>query len=107
VYGPAEESDKLEFITELRSIANHIQGPWLLVGDFNLVRWLIDRSGDMRGWGIVTLFNDFIRDNDRMDILLSNRSYTWSNKQLEPVLSKLDRVFASTHWSSHFPVMSL
>lgn len=49
VYGPSREEDKMNFIEEVRGLGEHINQPWILTGDFNLVRWLVDRSGQMRG----------------------------------------------------------
>lgn len=48
-YGPSVDQQKSEYILELRRLATIIDHPWLIAGDFNLVRWLVDRSGDMRG----------------------------------------------------------
>lgn len=49
VYGPSEDGGKLPFIQELHTITARISEPWIIAGDFNLVRWLVDRPGDMRG----------------------------------------------------------
>lgn len=61
-YGPSS-SDELRgrFIEELNELPKLIQTPWILVGDFNLVRWLIDRTGDLRCSPLMDLFNDFIQ----------------------------------------------
>jgi endonuclease/exonuclease/phosphatase family metal-dependent hydrolase len=34
----------------------------------------------------------------------SNRKYTWSNNQMNPILAKLDRIFVSTEWELAFPL---
>jgi hypothetical protein len=34
----------------------------------------------------------------------SNSKFTWSNNQVNPVLAKLDRFFASTEWECAFPL---
>jgi Endonuclease-reverse transcriptase len=107
VYGPTEEGEKERFIQELTTVSSHVEGPWILAGDFNLVRWLIDRSEDMRGWGLMSQFNDFIRCHGLTDVPLNNRAYTWSNKQPTPIFSKLDRVFVSDHFTIHFLVLQL
>lgn len=72
-----------------------------------MVKWLIDRSGDMRGLNLMCLFNNAIRDLRLMDIPLKNCAFTWSSKRLEPVFSKLDRVFLSPQWSVQFPIITL
>jgi hypothetical protein len=52
IYGLTEDAEKPLFIEELRRISTLITGPWILTCGFILVRWLIDRSGDMRGWSL-------------------------------------------------------
>lgn len=75
----------------------------MLLGDFNLVRWLVDRSGDYRGMELMTLFKDLTRDLGLVDIQLQNRAYTWCNKQPRPVFSKLDRFFSFGGMDSGLP----
>lgn len=38
VYGPSTDAGKPRFIDELNFIANRVSHPWILAGDFNLVR---------------------------------------------------------------------
>ncbi|XP_078158175.1 uncharacterized protein LOC144553857 [Carex rostrata] len=42
-----------------------------------------------------------------LDIPLKNRKFTWSSKRPEPIFSKLDRVFASSDWTTAYPVVTL
>lgn len=107
VYGPTSDDQKPEFMEELRKIHGLVTVPWLLVGDFNLVRWLIDRTGDSRNFSLMSQFNELINDIALMEIPLKNRRFTWCSKRPSPSFSKLDRVFASEEWSAHFPQISL
>jgi endonuclease/exonuclease/phosphatase family metal-dependent hydrolase len=52
-------------------------------------------------------FNVLIRDFAVIDVPLRGRRYTWSNRQLAPVFSKLDHVFLSNEWSLEFPMITL
>lgn len=99
--------DKLSFIEELKSLAGLVNLPWLIAGDFNLVRWLIDHSGDYRGFQFMDLFNNFIRDAGLIEIQLQNCAFTWSNKRPNPSLSKLDRALISSDWSLQHSVITL
>lgn len=105
-YGPTDDNMKRAFMEELRFIHKMVTVPWLLVGDFNLVRF-IDWTGDMRSFGLMTQFNDLINDLALLEVPLKNRSFTWSSKRPSPSFSKLDRVFASGEWSDHFPHLTL
>lgn len=109
VYGPSIDNPTLkrEFIEELRQLGGLVHLPWILLGDFNLARWLSDRPGDFRGMSLMQLFNDLIRELEIVDIPLSNRAFTWSSKRPQPSFSRIDRVFLSPDWHIHFPVVTL
>jgi hypothetical protein len=42
------------------------------------------------------VFNNFISDNGFKELLRKGNKYTWTNKQLNSVMSVLDRVFVCT-----------
>lgn len=107
VYGPSEETLKQPFIRELRFMSSLIAFPWLLAGDFNLHRWLTDRSATMANFNLMELFNQFISEVGIMEVPLRNRKYTWSSKRPDPVFSKLDRVFTSNEWVLGYPILLL
>lgn len=107
VYGPTQDILKPLFIDELRYVAGVINGPWILAGDFNQVRWLIDRSASNRSFNLMDLYNGFIQDSELIDIPLRNRNFTWTNKRPQPVFSKIDRVFTSQEWSTGYPIITL
>lgn len=107
VYGPSDDASKPSFIRELHSIAAVARYPWILAGDFNLTRWLIDRPSSLRGFRLMELFNDFIAANGIVDTPLKNRSYTWSCSRPIPSFSKIDRIFTSTDWTVAYPIITL
>ncbi|CAN0881138.1 hypothetical protein LINGRAHAP2_LOCUS14060 [Linum grandiflorum] len=103
-YGPCDRSLKQGFIIELREIVNWWQMPLCLVGDFNLVRSVEEVSGvGARSRGEMALLNDFIADMELVDLPLSRGSFTWTNFQAQPSLSRLDRVLVNSGWESKFP----
>lgn len=107
VYGPSIDSAKPEFIRELHGLTDLINWPWILAGDFNLVRWLVDRSGELRGFPLMDLFNGFIQAAALVDNPLKNRRFTWSNKRPQPSFSRIDRVLSSAEWNLHYPIITL
>lgn len=107
VYGPSTDDLKPAFIDELRCLATLVHWPWIIGGDFNLVRWLIDRSGNQRCFRLMELFNDLIRDLQLVDVPLTNRRFTWCNNRPDPTHSKLDRMFISPDLSLQFQLVSL
>ena len=86
---------------------HQVKDKWIIAGDFNLVRWMVDRTGNFQGFGLMDSFNDFITRAGLIDVQLKNRSYTWSSKRPMPSFSKLDRVLISPDWTTTYPVISL
>lgn len=48
-------------------------------------------------------FNDFIGKFQLRELLTSGPRYTWSNKQKDPLLVKLDRILATERWELQYP----
>ncbi|XP_078177822.1 uncharacterized protein LOC144572230 [Carex rostrata] len=61
----------------------------------------------MRNFNNMSQFNKLITDLQLLDVPLRNRTYTWTNKQPNPIFSKLDRVFLSPEFSFRFPIITL
>lgn len=95
------------FIQEIRNLASLVQHPWILGGDFNLVRWLTDRSSDLSSFRLMSLFNDLVQDLELIDIPLKNRRYTWCSNRPQPSHSRLDRIFVAPELSLQFTMLSL
>lgn len=48
-------------------------------------------------------FFDWINSNALLDLHLHGSKYTWSNHQLHPILSRLDRFLISRDWAILYP----
>jgi hypothetical protein len=107
VYGPTHAPGKLAFITWLLNLDISTFEDWLLVGDFNLYRSVEDRNKPSGDIGDMQMFNDLISNLELVDIPFSGRTYTWSNMQFDPLLTKLDWVFCNPNWSFKFPGTSV
>lgn len=77
-----------------------IQGPWVILGDFNNVLKIQDRIGGQR-----VTEGEFLDPQDFMDkkglteMDSSVGYYTWSNKHLVgTIYSRIDRVIANAKW---------
>ena len=44
VYGPQEDALKVEFMQEIRRIQTVVQDRWMVLGDFNLISSVDDKS---------------------------------------------------------------
>jgi endonuclease/exonuclease/phosphatase family metal-dependent hydrolase len=86
----------------MKEIAIDTSLPWVLAGDFNIYRYVNEKSNSNINWTAMDEFNAWINDKKLMDVDIANSKYTWSNKRREPTLVKLDRVLINLHWSQRF-----
>lgn len=100
VYGPQEDSAKINFLRELAYIRNLNEYPWIIIGDFNIIREMSDTTGYNCNLGIMMEFNNFIADTNLIEALLRGKKYTWTSKRPVPTFSRLDRALLSCHWNS-------
>ncbi|XP_073015629.1 uncharacterized protein [Primulina eburnea] len=77
-----------------------VLGPWLVGGDFNVVRDASECLGS-RGGRFLPMeeFNTFILDSGLIDAGFEGSSFTWTNKT---IWKRLDRVLVSVDWGDHF-----
>jgi hypothetical protein len=103
IYAPCTPHGKIEFINWFSNINMPSDKLWLIVGDFNLIRRPEDKNiagGDLN---LMLKFNEAISQLDLMEIPLHGLSFTWSNRQREPLLQRLDWFFISQEWSVIYP----
>ena len=76
---------------------------WLIVGDFNLYRNPDDRNKPGGDHLEMYLFNEDISALGLVELPLKGRRFTWSNKQLSPLLERLDWFLTSALWTVTYP----
>ncbi|WVZ82473.1 hypothetical protein U9M48_029730 [Paspalum notatum var. saurae] len=103
VYGPPNRAEKDAFLLELRDVRAGCPGPWLLVGDFNLIYQAADKNNGRLHRSLMARFRAVLDDLLLSELLLSGRLFTWSNGRDSPTLERLDRAFASVEWLEQFP----
>lgn len=78
--------------------------PWLVIGDFNAIRWNHERLGRSRDWP------DWMGDLDNcvlsaglFDLRFCGLLFSWSNRREDdPILKKLDRALVNCSWEASF-----
>lgn len=79
MYGPVVAKNREALWGELRSIRNAWEGPWAIGGDFNVIRFIHEKSPP----GVMTRsmrdFNEFVQGHALRDICLTNAKFTWTN----------------------------
>jgi endonuclease/exonuclease/phosphatase (EEP) superfamily protein YafD len=63
VYKPVQIDRKTNFLLELNQKMSSMEDPLIKGGDFNLIRFAWKKSSDNVNQFLMTMFNDFIRDN--------------------------------------------
>lgn len=80
--------------------------PWIVLGDFNVVRSIgeIDGGSNLRS-NVIIGFGDCLLDVDLDDLRFSGQHLTWCNKQFNNMViyRKLNRVFVNIGCLSMFP----
>ena len=100
---PQSDINKIAFLDELRAIRDGCSGPLLLCGDFNLIYKAEDKNNSILNRRMMGRFRRFIDDTELQELHLNGRRFTWSNERDNPMLERLDRVFASEDWMLLYP----
>lgn len=103
VYAPADHRDSRAFLEDLLELLPQIDGPWLIAGDFNLVRSANEKSNGLVHAPLVSAFNEAILALGVDELPLLGRRFTWTNGQPDPIMSRLDRVFVNNSLNTVFP----
>jgi exonuclease III len=103
VYGLQGNQEKIQFLQSLREIRALCIGPWLVLGDFNLILREEEKNNNNLDRAMMGMFRRWANDLALNEIPLIGRKYTWSNGHSNPTLVKLDRVFYTTDWEEQFP----
>lgn len=107
VYGSAHEESKEEFLVELASMCSNMKVPYIVGGDFNILRHSGEKNKSFSICKSTNLFNSVINTLALREIHISGGKYTWTNNQAHPTLEKLDRIVMSETWEDLFPLVSV
>ena len=100
---PTNIGDKADFCAELSHVAGIWNHPWILGGDFNVIRFPNEKKGGCAISPAMRDFSNWIRFHDLVDLPLRGTDFPWTDIQTDPVLSRLDRFLLSTDWLDLFP----
>ncbi|XP_073355614.1 uncharacterized protein [Aegilops tauschii subsp. strangulata] len=103
VYGPQEDSQKVAMLEELSARRQLCPGPWMAVGDFNMILHAADKNNSLLDRRMMGKFKRFVDDNALKELFLHGRRFTWSNEWERPTLTKIDRALGSVDWELAYP----
>ena len=99
VYDPQKLEDKLKLLTSPEKIRERYpEMPWILVGDFNMIRSLTEKKSGTRQLGRDSIaFQNFMNNMGLVDTEIVNGTFTWNNRRggAFQVASKLDKFIIS------------
>jgi exonuclease III len=107
IYGLSSHSNRSTFLDELRSINLPVDVPWMLIGDFNMIRFPHEKNNTNFHLEEAEASNDFINEACLLELPLIDRAYTRSNKRSILTLERLDRAFINLSWDACFPNSTL
>lgn len=83
IYAPNSREEREEDLWEVGSARGLFNGPWVVCGDLNTVRFLSEKKNCSRITKLMSDLPDFIEDMSLLDLQLAVRSYTWGNMKLQ------------------------
>lgn len=98
VYGAANYKDKGAFLTKFVQMLGSNNLPFVIGGDFSIIRKSSERNKKKRLTKWTFYFNAIIEHWALKELELSGRSFTWSNNQKDPLFENLDRILVSHVW---------
>lgn len=105
VYGPQNPIEKRELWDRLLNVKGKFEGKWLLIGDFNEVRFPDDRFNSRFNHIGATYFNEFIYNAGFMEYAMSRRKFTFRAGNSQK-LSKIDRALVCEGFWNKWPKAS-
>lgn len=103
IYGPCQGPKRVFFLDWIKNIQMPDDTKWMLMGDFNYIRYPSNRNGSGGNFSDMLNFNEAINSLALIESPLKGRIFTWSNMQDAPLLEKLAWVFTSEAWTNHYP----
>lgn len=110
VYGSNFVAERRILWEEIRNTAaayNHLNMPWILIGDYNTILTAFEHSrmhdylGDQTG---MRQFQEVVTDVGLLDLSYSGAQFTWWNKRgADSIGKKLDRALVNGDWLQVFP----
>ena len=89
----------------LASLQTYINGPWLLMGDFNDIVFPSEVKGGVFSVNFADKFSEVIEKCRLIDLGATGSFYTWYRKEFGvlKISKSLDRAFGDSTWRTLFP----
>lgn len=103
IYAPNDDTERETFWTELHLAMADKNVPWILMGDFNVVKTQKEKLGLTIHQSAVDVFADFISSARFIDLPLHGGKFTWCSNREVAMFCRLDRFLISPEVLNRFP----
>jgi exonuclease III len=103
VYGPQGDTEKLNFLQEIKQTKPTSHNEWMILGDFNLVFKASDKSNGRVNRRLTNEFRWVLNELELKELHLHGRRFTWTSTTTDPTLTKIDHVFCTREWEMKQP----
>ncbi|KAK4713436.1 hypothetical protein R3W88_019343 [Solanum pinnatisectum] len=101
LYVDCKRVERRELWGELYSAGGRCAGPWVVGGDFNVIRYPNERTNCFRINGAMSEFSKCIEEMELVDPPLFGGSYTWRRGENHRSASRIDRFL----WEEQFTLI--
>ncbi|PKI39344.1 hypothetical protein CRG98_040210 [Punica granatum] len=111
VYASPTESSRRDLWQLLRDLSSRIQGPWMVIGDFNEILEATEKMGGAPFDPNPTIsFQEALDHAGLMDLGSTGALFTWRGplfQGYDRVFKRLDRAVCNTEWHILFPEVTI
>ncbi|KAG5586475.1 hypothetical protein H5410_046909 [Solanum commersonii] len=100
--GDIVETERRSVWEEMGAIRGIIEGPWVVCGDFNVVRFILEKRNCVRRTRGMKEFSDVIDDLKLLDLQLEDNNYPWFKGDNLEAASRIDRILILEEWDESF-----
>ncbi|KAI9090781.1 hypothetical protein K1719_028634 [Acacia pycnantha] len=106
VYANPNEHQRIRLWDLLNEIANNVEEPWMLAGDFNEIKSPMEQKGGGRTSEVrCRRFQNWIQECNLIDLDVGGPFFTWKGPKwegLDRVYKRLDRCLCNVEWHEQF-----
>ena len=109
IYAATDKFKRSLLFNTLATLETSINGPWIVIGDFNCMANLSERIGHYVWLSKVRSLRDCMEKCNLHDMRSNGRFFTWNNKQegKKRVFSNIDRTLCNSLWEDCYPTVEV
>lgn len=105
IYASCDRKLRRELWKELAAVYGLNSQPWVIGGDFNVIRFEDEKKGNARNTRVMRDFSIIISELCLMDSPLHGGSFAWFKGENNQSASRIDRFLSSESWDEQFKLI--